>query len=1209
MTSPRKRRAAATAGGKRNQQSKSSRRTREETAGSLELSRPEPPPPPPSSLVRLIQKDSAVLEYFQALQSNLDFDVQKWKTRARAYEQEKEALQRELDALKQKPSGGASAREDPYKDAVDELPPTSIRPDSLRVDPDKDPDMSRKSDALERKPISQATPLPVENDDFELEFSSSSSEDEDENEKVAPATGRESGRHVDSSFGIHKMSNRLDLSFSSSEEENDEGGEADIRTPSSEPLKASSHRPRLAANVQLAVDQLTYAFETLQDLGIVLVEMEELMEESSGGNAAPRSTMPSLNQTPQHASETVGTGPSSDGEGAPRRYRPRQRPDQDVAIDILRFIRALAHIKHLPSREAKEGTPLQVQTYYYPFVTRDMIPCYMAPENASNPSAASNNETAPADHHPAVAGVEKLLMCLCYMDVFCPIVDRLPDLPDTEKDLNGPGQDLQRILVGMRGRKAFASNLLQSLEGEIASTWVVQDRATRLLTTASHYSVESEGAPQNSKSKYDNTTENEELQMGPSKDGIPFGSKNFVRLAALVERCILAKLVATLYLFRQDYSNAFRSLWSYILEACPALALEDHPKLPPVLSFCVLEAILMACPPKCNATMIQAPTLLDWTIQHYTLKPQGCDRILELVLESTAGIYQARSGNHLDDRIIDLSRVEMAAFQRLKTLLEWSQNKNAPIDLNAVDLMLSEMPKREHGGKDERRLEPATLALVLQGDARKVDDRFQENLSGLRASTTNLEAVWAQQGYLLACTAAKKQLEIRQLEEYRRVVRTPMVFSPCRTGDSNIQSYSKDWINWIVQQELESVATMIVSAFRCCQSCCDADSLFRLVRWTISQFNGDADLDAAHYDILDTVEAMSHGVPVRVINLERRPDRLASFLSQALVEGLLIFKGVASLAPDAVENDNSFPPEGYFGSFAVDGEGKAAEVERRLVRFVGGRQADLNALVETHWIPNELKPFDSEAPDKDDMVRISPSEKACALSHIACWKGVERSLSLNETAAGASSIFRKPSVMRQRFLISGYASGPSLFSAKDDRDPVPVCVVLEDDAILVDRFTDRLLSLLEELPRDFHFCSLGYSRPKTAPLIPYSSQIGVPTSIWYLTGYILSLEGARYLLNKLPVRGPIDSWIGLAMFTNNWDNVFGNAFGVGVSSKPPQDPTISKDDLRRILRFRAFAASVPLCSQKVGSGTELSSTTGRNWRQRDTDIVYSGNLL
>ena len=54
--------------------------------------------------------------------------------------------------------------------------------------------------------------------------------------------------------------------------------------------------------------------------------------------------------------------------------------------------------------------------------------------------------------------------------------------------------------------------------------------------------------------------------------------------------------------------------------------------------------------------------------------------------------------------------------------------------------------------------------------------------------------------------------------------------------------------------------------------------------------------------------------------------------------------------------------------------------------------------------------------------------------------------------------------------ISGYVRGPALLPSSENMDPAPVCVILEDDAILVDRFADRLSSLLEELPRDIHFC-------------------------------------------------------------------------------------------------------------------------------------------
>lgn len=187
------------------------------------------------------------------------------------------------------------------------------------------------------------------------------------------------------------------------------------------------------------------------------------------------------------------------------------------------------------------------------------------------------------------------------------------------------------------------------------------------------------------------------------------------------------------------------------------------------------------------------------------------------------------------------------------------------------------------------------------------------------------------------------------------------------------------------------------------------------------------------------------------------------------------------------------------------------------------------------------------------------------------------------------------------FKISGFARGPALLHENADMDPVPVCVILEDDAVLSDRFAERLACLLEELPRDFHFCSLGYSRPKTAPMIEFSSQLGIPSCIWYLTGYIVSLEGARHLIKSLPVSGPVDSWIGLKM-CSNWDNVFGQWIGVGKHARA-HSKLPSRKDLAKILKFRGFAASVPLCAQKVGS---TDTMTRVSWRDRDTDITYSG---
>jgi hypothetical protein len=309
----------------------------------------------------------------------------------------------------------------------------------------------------------------------------------------------------------------------------------------------------------------------------------------------------------------------------------------------------------------------------------------------------------------------------------------------------------------------------------------------------------------------------------------------------------------------------------------------------------------------------------------------------------------------------------------------------------------------------------------------------------------------------------------------------------------------------------------------------------------------------------------------------------------------------------------------YFGFYAIDGRGRLAEVQEHLERQVGSLSV-LNTLVATHWRPHDLKPFDKDAPDKDDLVRTSPTERACALSHVASWRGVIRSLQLSKdsiwesgtydmASSNQTKLFHHPDHLLRLFRISGFAEGPALLVKNANMPPAPVCVILEDDAILVDDFSLRLKALLKELPRDFQYCALGYSRPKTAPIVSYSDLLGIPTCLWYLTGYVMSLSGAEYLWQKLPVVGPVDSWIGL-MLTSNWDNVFGTALGVGVhATTVSSGHFVAKRDLSRILKFRAFCALQPLCSQKVGGRKEkVQGGVGRSWRQqRDTDIVYSGD--
>lgn len=109
----------------------------------------------------------------------------------------------------------------------------------------------------------------------------------------------------------------------------------------------------------------------------------------------------------------------------------------------------------------------------------------------------------------------------------------------------------------------------------------------------------------------------------------------------------------------------------------------------------------------------------------------------------------------------------------------------------------------------------------------------------------------------------------------------------------------------------------------------------------------------------------------------------------------------------------------------------------------------------------------------------------------------------------------------------------------------------------------------------------------------------------------MSLEGSKYLLDRLPVKGPVDSWIGMKA-TSNWENDYGHKIGVGIGAKAKvsSDDFPFKKELNSIMKFRVFAALSPLCVQKVVWKDALSIVDRHRdfskWRQRDTDITFSG---
>jgi GR25 family glycosyltransferase involved in LPS biosynthesis len=123
-------------------------------------------------------------------------------------------------------------------------------------------------------------------------------------------------------------------------------------------------------------------------------------------------------------------------------------------------------------------------------------------------------------------------------------------------------------------------------------------------------------------------------------------------------------------------------------------------------------------------------------------------------------------------------------------------------------------------------------------------------------------------------------------------------------------------------------------------------------------------------------------------------------------------------------------------------------------------------------------------------IQMSPEEIAVAGSHIAVWRAI--------------------------------ADGKAEYA-----------LVLEDDIYFSPSFAKCIDPAWDELTGpsspliNFDFLYLSYLEAKgRAPKVLWSRHLFRPISgLWYLSGYVLSKSGARKLLSRLPVRGPVDLWM------------------------------------------------------------------------------------
>jgi GR25 family glycosyltransferase involved in LPS biosynthesis len=91
----------------------------------------------------------------------------------------------------------------------------------------------------------------------------------------------------------------------------------------------------------------------------------------------------------------------------------------------------------------------------------------------------------------------------------------------------------------------------------------------------------------------------------------------------------------------------------------------------------------------------------------------------------------------------------------------------------------------------------------------------------------------------------------------------------------------------------------------------------------------------------------------------------------------------------------------------------------------------------------------------------------------------------------------------------------------------PYTLILEDDFTIDTEFQTNLKNAWDELPKDFDVFYLSYLQSSDGFKFDFykNNLLKIHKGIWWLSGYILSYEGAKKLIDNFPVVGVADMWI------------------------------------------------------------------------------------
>jgi len=1135
---------------------------RREAKANAKASMPDPPP----ALIKLLQKDKKVLNYFTSLQANLNLDVKRWKDRALEYKQKyQELLQQTDNGLdgsrndEQKKNGAngqhgerkrtsSAHNANQKKSKKVDIPVASIEvPAKSKMDKD---DVSMASKDSKGDSDDDCDHSSLSDHDFRDTSTGRSKPQHDRKDIQSPKKSKKAAKppkpqpekeEVDEfdqfSFGdIQSDDSSSSGSFGDVEKElvnvgkkqspigaNDNENDAvnvhsDLDGNENDSLQTNSTVPDQDRNAirKTILEKLVVAFDDLKLLGVHVVDVKHpAVIESDKQDQQRHHSLAAIgddlngisNQTNEIEDkkdqkqdimdwdidfgefDSSDSDDDKDGEnggfvGVFQKSKPgrdkglasesvkavipklviTKRSDYEVSRDIVRALRSMIRRPTLEV-ETHHYQDAEVKACLQPFLMRGLIPACYPVEKAGSVKVSSGNDSGDECDvklpvHPLADGLERLIRALTIMDTYCTsqsllfkqdewneIVNAHEESLDSSHDLDW--EKYESIRVGLKARDV-STILLDSLEGEIIRHWGVVDSGARqdMKLPADPDELE-----------YDDSNE-QEKEIQETAFVQRFNTKDRIKLFGLLERVCTARIVSGLHQFRGDLQSASQVFIDYILATLPSPTVEDHPRYPPIMSFCVLEAL--ASP---FISMIASKSEQGSWLSNVMKALDGDSPFLRNTLSclfhSVAALWQQRS-RCLDPKVKGISEVEVAAYNRLcSSECGWLVEDR--IDLLPDVEALYVRPVCDSLGQIT--LENIGKCIAVQfmlhwnGD---IDQSFESIQNFVRI----LDALKIED-------APKNQLEhvcaviVSVVASYLRLQQVKWDAS-CLSGlstvlvGSHIESdnrlgiyIDKLIVKYNEEASINSPFTVecLKAIMRCCVLSSDGNRVYELAQ-LLSEQNSSS-LSAKR------ILALAGGFPtVRVINLQCREDRWKQFMTQAQRSQLVVVPAVTSLGKDTETNK-------FWGLKAHSGKEIGHLLfEQQIAPFLENGKS-LNDYVSTHWRPSDLKTFDTNARSDERLVRLSVSERACALSHISSWNGVKNSILEDASVTDDERLL-------QSLRISGFASGPPFLSENEGMPPSPVCVILEDDAMLVDQFSDRLATILTELPRDFHFCSLGY---------------------------------------------------------------------------------------------------------------------------------------